>query len=178
MENQRIRLSKALLKNALLDLLQTKPLSKISVLEICESAQINRTTFYKYYGSQTDLLDEIEADFLNQTNEQLVLVLKESPNAVATILESLYEQRSTFCTLVKAIPGQAFANHFFALPSISAIFENLAVTKGYSDQQAKYVREFIFQGVFAVLCDWLSSENPEPVSEIAETLWLLRERLI
>ena len=48
MENQRIRLSKTLLKNALVHLLQKKPLNKISVLEICETAQINRTTFCKY----------------------------------------------------------------------------------------------------------------------------------
>lgn len=179
MENQRVRLSKAMLKNSLLELLQEKPLSKISVLEICERAQINRTTFYKYYGSQTDLLDEIEADFLSDANERIMLVFEQSPNAVFAFLESLYEQRDTFCTLVNAIPGQQFAEHLFALPGIEKIFQNLAETDGYPPQYERYIREFVFQGVFAVLCDWLGSdsESPEPVSEIAGVLEVLKDKL-
>ena len=58
MENQRIRLSKAMLKAGLLTLLKEKPLNQISIYELCAASQINRTTFYKYYGSQTDLLKE------------------------------------------------------------------------------------------------------------------------
>ena len=125
MENQRIRLSKTLLKNALVHLLQKKPLNKISVLEICETAQINRTTFYKYYGSQTDLLNEIESDFLAQLDESLALI-PEQEGAVASVLANLYEQRTTFCTLVRAIPSHEFATHLFSLPGINGLFKNLA----------------------------------------------------
>ena len=66
MENQRIRLSKKLLKNALLELLREKRIDKISISELCSAAQINRTTFYKYYGNQYDLLAEMEQDFFRQ----------------------------------------------------------------------------------------------------------------
>ena len=142
MENQRIRLSKTLLKNALVHLLQKKPLNKISVLEICETAQINRTTFYKYYGSQTDLLNEIESDFLAQLDESLALI-PEQEGAVASVLANLY-----------------------------------AIASSCTKSQTQYTREFIFQGTFAVLCSWLSSENPEPVSEIAEMLELLKDKLL
>ena len=65
MENQRIRLSKTMLKNALIELLKTKNIEKISIYELCGQAQINRTTFYKYYGSQYDLLADIENDVFN-----------------------------------------------------------------------------------------------------------------
>ena len=47
MENQRIRLSKMLLKNALMKLLEEKPLEKITIYELCAEAQLNRVTFYK-----------------------------------------------------------------------------------------------------------------------------------
>lgn len=106
------------MKNALVHLLQKKPLNKISVLEICETAQINRTTFYKYYGSQTDLLNEIESDFLAQLDESLALI-PEQEGAVASVLANLYEQRTTFCTLVRAIPSHEFATHLFSLPGIN-----------------------------------------------------------
>jgi len=52
MENQRIRLSKAMLKNGLLKLLKEKSLNEITICELCAVSGINRTTFYKYYGSQ------------------------------------------------------------------------------------------------------------------------------
>lgn len=177
MENQRVRLSKKMLQDALLDLLQDKPLSKISVLEICETAQINRTTFYKYYGSQLDLLNDIESDFLSQMDERVSLVLSESPNAVVAVLESLYDQRHVFRTLVKAVPGQEFASHFFALPSINAIFQALATANGFLEEQEKYVREFICQGTFAVIRDWLTSEEPEPASKVADVLKLFKDKL-
>lgn len=176
MENQRVRLSKTMLKNALVQLLQEKPLDKVSVLEICQTAEINRTTFYKYYGSQTDLLEEIESDFLGQLDEKIGLVLRNSTDAITDVLGSLYEQRSVFCTLVRAVPGQQFAAHLLALPSLNAIFQNLEVSEGYEEHQAKYVRRFISQGTFAVLCDWLGSDDPEPLDEIAAVLETMRGR--
>ena len=72
MENQRIRLSKTLLKNALVELLRVKRIDKISISELCEAAQINRTTFYKYYGSQYDLLSEMEQDFFQQLQQNFL----------------------------------------------------------------------------------------------------------
>ena len=38
MENQRVRLSKMLLKNALIKLLKEKPLEKITIYELCAEA--------------------------------------------------------------------------------------------------------------------------------------------
>ena len=59
-ENQRVHISKMMLKNALLALLEKKPLERITVYEICQIAEINRTTFYKYYGNETDSAADIE----------------------------------------------------------------------------------------------------------------------
>ena len=69
MENQRVRLSKMLLKNALIKLLKEKPLEKITIYELCAEAQLNRVTFYKYYGSQYDLLTDIENDCFRKLEE-------------------------------------------------------------------------------------------------------------
>lgn len=78
--------------------------------------------FYKYYGSQTDLLNEIESDFLAQLDESLALI-PEQEGAVASVLANLYEQRTTFCTLVRAIPSHEFATHLFSLPGINGLFK-------------------------------------------------------
>ena len=44
-----INQTKQLLKASLMELLADKPLAKITVKELCEKADINRTTYYKYY---------------------------------------------------------------------------------------------------------------------------------
>ena len=67
-----MRLRKTLLKDALIQLLQEKPIGKITIFELCGRAQINRTTFYKYYGSQYDLLDDIERDLFTELDQNLL----------------------------------------------------------------------------------------------------------
>ena len=61
-ENQRVRLSKRLIKESLTRLLQTESIHKVSIRTLCEEAGVNRSTFYKYYGSQYDVLEELEAE--------------------------------------------------------------------------------------------------------------------
>lgn len=177
MENQRIRISKAMLKSGLIKLLHEKPLNQISVHELCAVSQINRTTFYKYYGNTAELLNEIEADFLKQLDEDLQPIIHQHKDALVPVLSHLFDQRALFCLLVRAVPMQEFANHLFSLPSILTIFKNMAEHGGYSETQAKYIQRFIFQGTFAVLFDWLNSETPESVQDIADVLGVLKSKL-
>ena len=66
--NQRTRLSKMMLKNALLDLLREKGMiTKISVRELCERADLNRSTFYAHYSEPKQLLAEVEDELLEAT---------------------------------------------------------------------------------------------------------------
>ena len=65
-ETRRVRMTKRLMKDALLELLERKNLANISVKELCETADVHRTTFYLHYTDPSDLLREIEQDFLDQ----------------------------------------------------------------------------------------------------------------
>ena len=44
-QDARVRYTKMVVKSSLLELMQTKPVAKITVTEICEKAGINRATF-------------------------------------------------------------------------------------------------------------------------------------
>ena len=59
-ENQRIALTKKLLQEGLLRLLDVKTLDSISVTELCRESGINRATFYNHYNSPQELLTDIE----------------------------------------------------------------------------------------------------------------------
>ena len=45
----RVRYTVHMIQNIFLELLKEKPVAKITVKEICERAEINRSTFYKHY---------------------------------------------------------------------------------------------------------------------------------
>lgn len=65
-ENQRIAVTKRMLKEGLLRLLEHKNLDKIRINELCAESGINRATFYRHYESPRDVLLELEMDFVSQ----------------------------------------------------------------------------------------------------------------
>lgn len=62
-DNRRVHYTKAALRQSLISHLKEKPIDRITVKEICETADLNRGTFYAYYGSPAELLGEIENSF-------------------------------------------------------------------------------------------------------------------
>ncbi len=65
-ENRRVKITKTMIKDAFLELLEKHPIEKISVTDICKGADVNRSTFYAYYTDVTELLHEIENNVLIQ----------------------------------------------------------------------------------------------------------------
>ncbi len=57
--DRRTKYTRNAIRDALMELLKTKPYSKISVTEICRLAEINRGTFYIHYYDVDDVLDDI-----------------------------------------------------------------------------------------------------------------------
>ncbi len=58
-EDRRTKYTRNAIRDAMMELLNTKPFSKISVTEICRLADINRGTFYIHYYDVDDVLDDV-----------------------------------------------------------------------------------------------------------------------
>ncbi len=176
MENQRIRLSKTLLKNALLKLLDEKPLENISVSALCQTAGINRTTFYKYYGSPAEVLTEIEQQFFADLAAFMKDMSMDDHRPLTVAAEYVDRHRDTIRVLVNSVPDQIFSAQLFGIPEIRAALD-LHIDERYSETAAKYMRLFLFQGGYAIIRQWLNSPTPEPASEIADLICLMGEKL-
>lgn len=61
----RIIVTKRMLKEGMFRLLKIKPLSKITVTDLCSESKINRTTFYNHYNSIVDILKDIAMEYAN-----------------------------------------------------------------------------------------------------------------
>lgn len=68
MENMdnRVRYTKMVLQQALLQILSGKNIDRVTVKELCEKAGVNRGTFYLHYSTPNDLLREIEQQFIDE----------------------------------------------------------------------------------------------------------------
>ena len=66
MKNQdtRVQMTKKLLKDALLEILKSKPITSVTVKELVDTAGINRGTFYLHYDTPMALLKDIENSFV------------------------------------------------------------------------------------------------------------------
>ena len=69
--NRRTLITKKILKESLLELMQDKPVSKITIKEICDMSEMSRSTFYLHYQDQFKLLEDIEKEVLEKTFENL-----------------------------------------------------------------------------------------------------------
>ena len=63
--DRRKKYTRMVLKESLLEILKSKPITSITVKEICERADINRSTFYSHFNDQFDLLFQIEEELID-----------------------------------------------------------------------------------------------------------------
>ena len=65
-QDRRVRYTKMVLRDSLLELMQTAPINKITVKDICERADVNRGTFYLHYQDPYDLMHQIENELIDE----------------------------------------------------------------------------------------------------------------
>ncbi len=81
-ENQRVALTKRMLREALFRLLQSESLNKITITRLCQEAAVNRATFYHHYTSPRDVLMEAAtemAEDLKQISPPTILPTEAEP---------------------------------------------------------------------------------------------------
>jgi AcrR family transcriptional regulator len=86
-ENQRVVITRRMLKESMLKILKEKDLDSISVAELCREAGINRSTFYRHYEILRDVLTEIQRDFYKEMKQQTNM--PKSPEDIRTAVEKL-----------------------------------------------------------------------------------------
>ena len=102
-ENQRVILTKRLLKEGLLRLLEKKDIQKINICELCEVSGINRATFYRHYETPFDLLIDIGKDVFYQMQSELQMPssVQEVESYIEGMCKYLYENADVIRILLR-----------------------------------------------------------------------------
>lgn len=175
--NQRTRLSKILLKNALMDLLSEKgSVTKISVRELCERADLNRSTFYAHYSEPKELLEEVEAELLDATREHLQKIGAENDIGAHRYLLSfliyIKENDKPFRTLLIDSGDPEFRSKFMQ-QSIIQFVENLNIS--FPKDQEQYIYSYILNGSTGVIIQWMRSDYSIDENALVDLLFFINQ---
>ena len=126
-DNRRVSMTKRIIKDTFIEMLEKKNIQKIYVRELCEAADINRSTFYKYYESQYDLLAEMQNDLLIQIEEKC----KDADNikGLNNILHYLNNNKKMYKIIFNANIDPTFPKKLLNLPIITEILNAKCLVK-------------------------------------------------
>lgn len=173
---KRKKLSIELLKRALLELMQEKDISKISIKELCLTAGINRSTFYTYYDTQYALLNEIETETLAELivhfqdlcpgNE-----LQEVTASIRRILRYMEHNSDSFHALLGPHGDPGFHEKMITANEAVIGKWNTSGTAGADAEKAAYL--FATCGGISVINNWIMAEDRMPATQLARLLGTL-----
>ncbi len=179
-ENQRTRLSKILLKNALTDILKEKgSVNKVSVRELCERAQLNRSTFYAHYSEPKELLNEIENDLLQSTREHLEKIGTENDlgahKYILSFLQFIKDNDKHFRTLLVDSTDPEFRSRFIQ-QSIVQFLENLDIA--FPEKIEQYIYAYILNGSTGIIIQWIRSDYEADEKAVCDLLFLINRNAL
>ena len=169
-------LTKRVIQKAFVDLLNERPLNKITVKDITDLCGVNRNTFYYHYRSITELLEELcigeaqrvmeEHPSLNSIDECLSAAMKfalDNKQAVMHIYRS--ENREIYISSLWRI-----CEHV-AQAYVDTLLTETPVSAGDRELIIRYYKCFCF----GLILDWISHGMKEEYIDDIHRLCLLKK---
>ena len=166
---------------ALIALLEKKDFEYITIKEICETAKVNRSTFYLHYENLSDLLKEttryiidkhleyysydtrgIAEKFQSSEKEDLVFISEEYLTPYLTFIK---ENQRIFNVAVKQFNTMNFGAVYERM--FTSVFDPILARFSVPEKRRAYVVKFYLMGIFAMVMEWLRGNCTDDISEIA-----------
>ena len=162
-DDRRVRMTKMLLKQSLIEIMREKSIHEISIKDICGGADINRSTFYRHYNTQYELYDEVLDDITKDIGEIYISCSGEdytAQNFLAEILKYIEENRDTFLVILSGHGNVSMGETFNRFTSRFIDTEN-------SSELRVYIVQFIAAGMTSLIWTWLNKENRRSAEDVA-----------
>ncbi len=172
-EDRRIRRTRRLLKESLVDLMSEKAFNDITIKDITERADLNRGTFYLHYADTYSLLKAMETDVLDDFQDMISNYDALGPETglmpiLLPVISYIVENEE----ICKNLFENNFSNDFHKA------FKNLLQRNGRvilervfpvcKQAPSDYFFEFITYGLIGTLRKWLDDGLPESEKQIAK----------
>ncbi len=175
--DRRVKYTKMVLRESLTKLMQDKPVSRITIKELCEDADINRATFYSHYNDQFDLLKKMEQEIIDDINSYLDSISFVTNNSYALeVMTKIFEyikENAQICRVLLGTNGDIeFQKDIMMIVQTRFIAEQK--TKKIIDEKiVEYVFTFAATGSIGMIQKWLSEDSNIPPADMAKLVMKL-----
>ena len=170
--DRRVRKTKSQLKTGLAQLMREKSIREITVKELVDAVDINRSTFYLHYSDIPGLLAEVE----NEMMEEMQRAIREHPidpgkDSVYYFIQDLFhvldENRQIASALVGPHGDIGFVHKLEQLLEEKSR-ESLAALVPEKSGEMKYFYSYCLNGCLGFVKTWLETGEKEPPEYAAE----------
>ncbi|MFP3886620.1 TetR/AcrR family transcriptional regulator [Priestia filamentosa] len=181
----RVVRTKALIVDALTELIDEKGFEAITVKDITTRANINRGTFYSHYQDKYDLMDKCQQEIMYN---MAIIVKKDVANILAkgecipsttppfsftiSVCEYLHQHRRVMKAMLgtKGDPSFQTTLKNFMWRELFESHEDLLIKQGSLRVPVDYLSSYIASAHLGVIQQWLQDDGRESPSEMAKIL--------
>lgn len=170
--DRRVRKTKAILLQSLIKLLAEKKVNKITVKELTDLADVNRSTFYLYYQDLFDMLEKVELDLFNNFKSKYEVFLNESRTygTFLNFFEFAFNFADKNAELFKILLGPNGDYSFVEKFKSAVINAHPKMVLDQSELEQVFFRSFLVSGFIGVIQKWLEADKMFTAKEMSETM--------
>ncbi len=170
--DRRVKYTKSVLKQSLLQLMLDRDIGKITVKDICERADINRSTFYTHFTNPSDLLLSIEDDLLHEIQKSFdrFVDVQNIPDLIIALIRAIVSNDELCKNILSSHGDKEFLKRAMDLPrqKFIAAWKQQFPNATQSELETAFL--FNVNGSIAVIQDWIEGGMKESPDNIARFL--------
>lgn len=171
-EDRRVSRTKRNINTAFLELMKQKDISKITIKELCELADINRKTFYTYFNSVSDVLSVIENQIINEFQSRIETLKKTKAHLTVTdvilCIGDLLNSNSEFVHQLVQVDALEGLEKKVGCVIKGAMEDAMAPEYQNQSDLINLTLEYIISGAVSMYIQWFSSNNSLPLNTLTE----------
>lgn len=177
--DRRILKTKRAIYEALVELMQKKKLNSITVTELAAAANINRKTFYTYYSTVNDVLDEVINELISSLKDLMYTMSEDynmlSPQTLFAFLNTIMSDVDIVRALFTSDNGNMLFNKLQKALQETLLKELIDndIKMNIPPEQYPLISSFAAGGMIYVYYEWITNPNGTSLDEMARTLTTL-----
>jgi AcrR family transcriptional regulator len=171
--NRRTQYTQTSLKQALIQLLQQQPLAKVTVTELCQQADLNRSTFYTHYHDPMALFQAIESDLITAIRPLLAGTEPDLP-AILTVLQ---QQQAATLVICRNLNESTRLQQFLTSIRHETALDYRHWFQTDDPVMLDYYFDFFLGGSLRVITTWLQNGAQQSPIQVATVIMTIMQRL-
>ncbi|MBV6324102.1 TetR/AcrR family transcriptional regulator [Duganella violaceipulchra] len=166
--DRRVLKTKAALRDAMLALMAPRGWDQMTIQEICERANVGRSTFYMHYQSKDDLLSEGLNDLRDMIAAQTAPAQLAGCHFLPGLLDHMAQQRDVFRAAIGRRGGHGVARRFRQM--VLQLVEIELERRRHPAAARPWVARFVAGGIVEAMTWWVDAAEPPPIATMQREL--------